>query len=37
MNDAMYKYKTGMHIDSPFFPPDHFKRGPVQVDQGISF
>ena len=37
MNDQMYKFKTGMYIDSPFFPPDNFKTGSVRNDQGISF
>ncbi|CAD7924226.1 unnamed protein product [Amoebophrya sp. A120] len=35
--ESSYKQKSGWHMATPFFPPSHFKRGPVTVDQGTSF
>ena len=35
--EQMFRYKTGFAFPVTIFPPDHFKRGSIRVDQGISF
>eukprot|EP00392_Amoebophrya_sp_AT5.2_P005271 g5280.t1 len=35
--ESSYKQKSGWTMPTPFFPPPHFKQGPITVDQGTSF
>ncbi|CAD7934786.1 unnamed protein product [Amoebophrya sp. A25] len=35
--NSTYRIKSGWAMETPFFPPSHFKTGRIQNDQGISF